>query len=588
MIGRLQKFFDKLTLKQTIYLMVIVGSLVYFYSFFGNFVWDDKTYIVLNKQLHLFDLGQYFGFNLFNSIGQYRPLAVTYFGFLYLFFTDHAFFYHLFQITLHVTNAVLLFLLFRKFFGKTLSLFAALLFLVHPINVESVGYIAASENPLFFLFGMSALLLSFREKVSYKLFAGIFLLLFLALLTKEASLLFVFVLLVYIFLIKRKQQGIFLISSLLVTVLYFLIRFSIGHVYLAKLGIVPIAKLSFPGRLFNVPAVIFYYLKTFILPLQLAIDQQWVVKALTFNSFYSPLFIDALILVGVVLLGKYIFKTHQKQFTTFVFFVLWFVAGMGLYSQIFPLDATVADRWFYFPMVGLLGIGAVAVQAIPAPSRKLQQIGLYGGIVILVLLSMRTIVRLTDWTTPIGLYTHDIKINDNYDIENSLGFEYSNNQQYAEALKHFQKSVNQVPFETNLYNMAYTYQQLGNIQMAKYYYNRSLHGYSEKSAYAIPHQHTETVYIQYANLLVYADTPEIAIRFIKTALQDYPESSHLWVEFAVAEYKNHDQKAAVEAAAKGVQLAPTDQNNYIYTQMQNKQPIPLTLNSKSAVILIKP
>lgn len=588
MIRRLQKILNGLTLKQTVYLMTIVGTLVYFYSFFGNFVWDDKTYISLNSQLHTFDLGQYFGFNLFNSIGQYRPLAVTYFGFLYLFFTDHAFFYHIFQLALHITNAVLLFILFKKFFNKTLSLFISLLFLVHPINVESVGYIAASENPLFFAFGMGALLLTLEEKINTKKFVLLFSLLLLSLHTKEAGLLFVFVILAYIFAIKRVQQGIYLAGSVGVTLMYFLVRFFVGNVYFAKLGIVPIAKLTFLERLLNVPAVMYYYLKTFIFPWQLAIDQQWIVKSLNISNFYIPLLVDVLFIVLAVWGGVFLFKQHKKNFLPYIFFATWFVLGMGLYSQIFPLDATVAERWFYFPMVGLLGMVATILQTIKLSTKNMQHVAWSLGIIILLLLSLRTVVRLNDWLTPVGLYTHDMQINDNYDLENSLGFEYSNTGHYPEALQYFQKSVSVVPFETNLYNLAYTYQQLGNIPMAKYYYGKSLHGYSEKSAYATPHQHTETVYIQYTNLLVYADKPEVAITFIKSALQDYPNSSHLWIELAVSEYKNHDQKAALQAAEKAVQLAPTDQNNYIYAQIQNKQPIPLMLSTKSPVLLIKP
>src|SRR6266700_2801169 len=91
------------------------------------------------------------------------------------------------SLIIHITDTFLLFFLLKRFFNRTLALFLSLVFLVHPLQVESVAWIAAADNPLFFLFGISALLLSVKDRVSLKRLIGLCCLLLLSLLTKETA-----------------------------------------------------------------------------------------------------------------------------------------------------------------------------------------------------------------------------------------------------------------------------------------------------------------------------------------------------------------------------------------------------------------
>jgi hypothetical protein len=164
-------FFPVTTVK-AICIIAVVGLIVFANSLFNGFVLDDKRYIISNPSMYSITPSESFlsKYNIFNAdwIGQYRPIPALYFSLLYSMFTTAPFYYHGLSLLIHITNTILLFFLLKHFFNRELSLLLSLVFLVHPIQVESISYIAAADNPLFFLFGISALLLGLKSHISRK------------------------------------------------------------------------------------------------------------------------------------------------------------------------------------------------------------------------------------------------------------------------------------------------------------------------------------------------------------------------------------------------------------------------------------
>ena len=391
-----KSLFLPFTTKKAMIFIVIIGLAIFFNMLFNGFVWDDKIYIVFYTDIHSFNFFAFLKENLFNGGGQYRPIPTMYFSLLYIIFKNSTFFYHILQLTLHITNALLLFLVFSKFVEKKLAFFLSLIFLVHPMQVESVSYIAATGNPLFFLFGITAFLLSMNN-LNWKKLCIISALLLFSLLTKEAGVIFLFIVFLYRFLFKRKQIIPLFLAESVSLLLYSLIRFGIGGVFFSTLPLVPIARLSLVQRLINIPVIIFYYLKTFLFPVDLAIDQQWTINKVNFSNFYLPLIVDLLFVILVTILGTYIYKKYKDEIKIYLFFVAWFIFGMLLYLQIFPLDGTVADRWFYFPIVGLLGILGIGIHLIKSNHKIIKKISYLLIIFLVILFSIRTITRNTNW-----------------------------------------------------------------------------------------------------------------------------------------------------------------------------------------------
>src|SRR3989304_3645950 len=97
------------------YLLAIlsIGYLVYFNTFFNGFVLDDLFQIVNNPNIIGWNkLFHYY----FNEIGPYyRPLMLSTFSFFKnLGFS--AFFYHFFQVSIHIANTIMVFALFESLF----------------------------------------------------------------------------------------------------------------------------------------------------------------------------------------------------------------------------------------------------------------------------------------------------------------------------------------------------------------------------------------------------------------------------------------------------------------------------------------
>src|ERR1700722_1185014 len=566
--------FVPLTIKKAIFIIFLIGFIVYFNMLFNNFVWDDKTYILFNPDVVTFNLLGLIRNNIFNAGGQYRPVPGIYFSVLFAFFKYNTFFYHFLQLIIHVINASMLFILFTKFFKKNISLVLSLIFLIHPIQVESVSYISAADNTPFFLFGFSALWIIFQKAISLKKIGIITLLLLLSLLTKESGVLFIFIILLYIFLFNRKLLLHFFISVCIAFGLYLFIRFVIGGVFFSTLPLIPIARLSFIDRLINIPTILFYYIKTFFFPFHLAIDQQWVIHTITFQTFYLPLLLDVLFLFLIAIMGIFTYRNKSNLFKPYLFFTLWFLGGMSVYMQFFPLDGTVADRWFYFPIVGLLGLIGIGLQLIASHYKYIKIWGYSVLLVILVLLSLRTIMRNVNWYDPITLYTHDIQLSDNFDIESNLGIEYSTVRDYKNAIKHSAKSVELFPYEVNLYNLANTYEQIGDISHAKKYYSEAL---KYPNYLPINHRHIQYTYIRLAYMMYLTKDFKNAASISKLGLEDYPTSPYLWIELAASEYKLGDQLNALQSAKKAKALLPTTAMVYLYTEIADKKSLSLKL-----------
>lgn len=570
-----KSYFHPFTTTKAIHFLILIGFLVFGNMLVNGFVWDDFPFILNNPEVHQVNLFAAFGNNYFNNSGYYRPLPEIYFSLMYAVFGTNAFFYHLTQLLLHTSCSIVIFLLFKTFFSRILAFFLAVIFLVHPINVESVSYIAATQSQLFFLPGIIALFLSTQKSITTKRLALIIFLLTLSLFTKETGLFFLIAVIVYRFFFTSQNRKYFIWSGVGIIAVYCLVRFLIGKVYLSKISFAPIAQLSFDERLTQIPFIITHYLQTFFFPLTLAIDQQWVITDISIATILMPLLFVVISIISLFLFAKFLQHKKEKQFRVFLFFTILFVSSLGLLVQLFPLDMTVADRWFYFPMLGILGMLGCIIQQVS--KERIRKILPMLAIIIIILLATRTIVRNTNWYNLLSLYSHDVQIADNFDNRHNYGVVLVQNGQLEEGLENFLIADSQHSTEFTLRDTGLAYLALDKKKEAYEYLTKA---FVIESPVLPPHHHQTATYEALGRYhLIYKEYKK-AQAVLDKGIIDYPYAHTLWYLKAVNASLMKDREQALRAAQKAYTIYPSQETYSVYKTLQENRPLNFTVTNR--------
>ncbi len=127
----------------------------------NGFVWDDDSSLTGNHFVQAPDGLRQFWFS--TRTPDYWPVTETSFWLEWRLWGDRAAGYHATNLVLHALTAVLLWAALRRLQVPGAYL-AAALFAVHPVNVESVAWIAERKNLLGLLFALCALLAFLRTE----------------------------------------------------------------------------------------------------------------------------------------------------------------------------------------------------------------------------------------------------------------------------------------------------------------------------------------------------------------------------------------------------------------------------------------
>ena len=121
----------------------------------SGFIWDDDVYVT-NNPLLTAPHGLYrIWFAMFDSPAQYVPFVYT--TICTIFWIEHQLWgfnpmgYHAVNVAIHITNALLLWLVLRRL-SIPGAWFASAVFALHPVQVESVAWITELKNTLMFFF----------------------------------------------------------------------------------------------------------------------------------------------------------------------------------------------------------------------------------------------------------------------------------------------------------------------------------------------------------------------------------------------------------------------------------------------------
>jgi len=124
--------------------IVLLTLLAYWPALWGGFVWDDDAYVTRNPLLTEPDGLRRIWFTAHKQ-SQYFPLTFTTLRFGYSLWGLNPVGYHALNIGLHCVNALLVWTVLRRL-NVPGAWFAALIFAVHPVQVETVAWITELKN----------------------------------------------------------------------------------------------------------------------------------------------------------------------------------------------------------------------------------------------------------------------------------------------------------------------------------------------------------------------------------------------------------------------------------------------------------
>ncbi|NOR51577.1 MAG: hypothetical protein GQ470_03060, partial [Gammaproteobacteria bacterium] len=154
--------------KSFLYLGLIFCTIILLYlpGLYGPFLFDDFHNIVLNKALHPSSWNELWGV-IDSRESSNRIVSLFTFGLNYLFGGMNASEYRIVNISIHITNALLLFAIAKLLLARVnnnsegyafrIALWAALLWAINPVQIQAVTYIVQRMTSLATLFYLLAI-----------------------------------------------------------------------------------------------------------------------------------------------------------------------------------------------------------------------------------------------------------------------------------------------------------------------------------------------------------------------------------------------------------------------------------------------
>ncbi len=444
------------------------------------------------------------------------------------------------------------------------------------MNSQVAFFIPNMQDALFLFFGLLAFWILIRFDESIKILWLVIACLFLSLLSKEAGILFVAVSVMYLLWSDRDRLWPFAAMLVPLAVAYLLLHVHAVGLSSAHPEFTPLDRMGPMGRLMNAPAIMLFYISKFIFPFKLAFGYYWGYPNFTVRHVLLPFVIDLAVIALIVYLAYLLRRrVSAEQRAAFIFFALWSAIGLAPYLQVFPLDFTTSEPWFYFStagILGMLGVLLVAFQEYVHP-----KLFITVAAVVICILGVRTLVRGTEWHDAYTLAEHDIAASkEDYEAYYQLSKVFTDKGDYNQAKVYAAQSISIFPTSENYNNLGFAAANLGEYSHAEQAYDN---GVKYRGAF-------NTIYENQADLaLVYGD-PAVNKQRILEGLRHYPHNKGLWGSLAILEDKYGDNQAAqrdIATAAMYGQIPPV-----IYDSIMHNRPFTVHLNDFTATVVIQP
>ena len=377
--------------------------------------------------------------------------------------------FHLLNIITHTLNCGLIFiLLFILFKNKTQAFLGSILFMLHPVQVESVAWVSEFRGlfSAFFCF-LSAISIFIYinknpvTKVRHFLLSKQFILatvLFVfALLSKPSAVVlpFVIAVLMWCFYKEKFITGLKSLSTWLLLIIPILVITNYSQPDKLMDAYIPIWQ-----RLFLAGDSLFFYLQKILLPYPLALCYGYTPQVILSNSIiYLTTFIC--LALGVILFIKR--KTNPYLFSAFFIILVCLSPVLGFISFNYQKHSNVADRYLYFAMLGVALLIPVISTRI-----KTNQFLKYPAFLLLLIYFLLNINLTSTWKSELSVWNNTLEhYPNNPKIYYNRGVQYSILKNYNAAISDYSKSLLlEKNYPDALFNRANAYENVADLDAA--------------------------------------------------------------------------------------------------------------------------
>jgi len=491
--------------------------------------------------------------------GNWHPLTWLSHALDYQLFHQNPAGHHLTSLLIHAANAVLLFL-FLMYATRRLgpSLFVAALFALHPINVESVAWVAERKNVLctFFFFATLIAYCWYARQPDwrrYLVFAGLFVL---GLMSKPMVITLPFVLLLLDYWPLGRIRGgradatAAPLSKLVVEKLPLIALSAASAVITMQAqraggAMRSTAQFSLAVRLENAVMAYAMYLWKMIWPSHLSPIYPHPGDSLAGWQVGT----SALVLLAVTAVALK-FRARRYLLTGWLWFLGTLVPVIGLVQV---GDQAMADRYAYIPLVGIFIMIAWEI----ADLADSKQIGLVVRVIpaacVLLALSFATNRQLGYWSSNYDLWTHAVAVTGrNFIAQDNLGGALLWLGKTDEAYLHFQAAAEINPLDPmSRSNLGAYLQEHGHMAEAIEKYNRVITLTSDPGLLAATYANLGAAYRKLGE-------DEKARTSYDQALQLNPNQYNVYLGLGELLEKQSRLDDAISNYSKAVELRPTD------------------------------
>jgi Tfp pilus assembly protein PilF len=446
-------------------LLAVITLLAYLPALQNNFVnYDDPDYVTENPvvQNGLTLAGIKWAFTGWHAANWHPLTWLSHMADCELFRLNPAG-HHFVNLLFHSANTALLFLLLARLTQKVWpSILVALLFALHPLHVESVAWAAERKDVLCGFFCLLALLAYIRfadvsktrpplpgsgATRSPKIVYGLTLLAFaLALLAKPMAVTLPFVFLLLDFWpLKRMTSAKYLLMEKIPFFALTVISCAVTFFAQRQEAVATLQKVSLALRLENsVVAYAGYLAKTFC-PLNLA-----VFYPLPRHISLLVLALSTAILLAITALAVAGVRRRPYILMGWLWFLGTLVPVIGLVQV---GDQALADRYTYFPLIGIFLILALAADDLAAGFPAAKKFLMAAAVLICAGCLLLTEKQISYWRDSETLFTHALAVTeDNALAHLNLGVAYQDENRPQDALVQYHEVLRLDPGRREAWN----------------------------------------------------------------------------------------------------------------------------------------